>query len=109
MAIKLCGVPGRKLLEGAFPDTPWYKHELETQDFLLINHPVFFAADAHQMDRFLSSKLKFFLRHPRAFWIANQTTGQKVYSPLEVVYHTATPILAWRVSQTLKPVFPGLK
>ncbi|NQV25538.1 MAG: hypothetical protein HQ518_14355 [Rhodopirellula sp.] len=48
MAIKLMGVPGQKL--GA---------EKQTQDFLLIDSPYFFAADVERLWRFMLQKVQF--------------------------------------------------
>jgi catalase len=45
MAIKVLGVPGKKLLED--------ETEATTQDFIMINHPVFFATDPARYRSFM--------------------------------------------------------
>jgi hypothetical protein len=48
MAIKLLGVPGQKLLDG--------EQHARTQDFLMINNPVFFIPDVEEYAAFTSSQ-----------------------------------------------------
>lgn len=89
MAVKLLGVPGNKLLE----DEP----DALTQDFLMINHPVFFVEDAEQYVGFqeaVSSGTPAFLwwlaTHPSLAWIAKKITGKTVTNPLNSRYWSMT-------------------
>jgi hypothetical protein len=89
MAIKLLGVEGKKILEDEAGAT--------TQDFLMINHPVFFVTDAEQYVGFQeavsSGKAAFFwwlATHPRLAWIAKKITGKTVTNPLNSRYWSMT-------------------
>jgi hypothetical protein len=91
MAIKLMNVPGDKILEKEM-------HE-QTQDFILINAPVFVAADVKEFSQLLAAflgsvwaKLKFFLTHPRIVWIFYRTM-LKFANPLQIRYFSTTPYL----------------
>lgn len=89
MAIKLLAVPGKKLLDDA----------TSTQDFIMINHPVFFANDpARYMsfmqdinsDRFLK-KLHFpFALGAKGTWIALNSRN-KISNPLQTRYWSMVP------------------
>ncbi len=91
MAIKLLGVTGPKLLSD--------EASANTQDFIMINHPVFFvrnAADYVDFQRSTSagvaSAAGWLLRH--AFHetaIAVAIQGKKVSNPLSVQYWSMTP------------------
>jgi hypothetical protein len=89
MAIKLMGVPGPKLIAD----------EAETQDFLLINHPVFFIRDAEEyldFQRANSSTIRtllFFAFDGHGRRIARTILGKSVSNPLEIRYHSMTPYL----------------
>ena len=88
MAIKLMGVEGS---------------ESGTQDFVMINHPVFFvrnAADYVDFQKALSegSPVKFFFPSLNPFkfrlhelGIANKITGKEVANPLGIQYWSTTP------------------
>lgn len=89
MAVKLLGVEGKKLLA----DEP----DAGTQDFLMINHPVFFVEDAEQYVGFqeaVSSGTASFLwwltTHPRLAWIAKKITGKEMNNPLNSRYWSMT-------------------
>jgi hypothetical protein len=98
MAIKLVGVPGDKLL----PE----ERTAETQDFLMINHPVFFVRNARDYVGFSKASagganpLSFFFPGVNPLnWrlhelnIARQVTGKTVRNPLDTPYWTMTPYL----------------
>lgn len=83
MAVKVMNVPGKKLL----PD----EIEATTQDFVMINHPVFFVDTAKHYASFTRAQLSgrtwsYFLRHLRGFWIALKLRGHDVANPLESQY-----------------------
>jgi hypothetical protein len=91
LAIKLMGVPGRKLLDG---------HEDETtQDLILISCPIFPTRDAAGFDGLVAAvigsllhKLVYFLTHPRVGWILLRTMKRHA-NPLELRYWSAVPFL----------------
>ena len=96
MAIKLMGVEGEKLLP-----TPPGARPLETQDFLMINHPVFFNRDVEEYEGFIryqadGSQLGYFVRdlNPADWQIRELLIGAKVLgrisSPLQTQYHSMT-------------------
>jgi len=95
MAIKLMGVEGPKLL-----DSP-ADRDAETQDFLMINHPVFFNRDPDEYERFIryqaddslygyffegANPLKWRWRELR---IASSLLG-RIRSPLYAQYYSMT-------------------
>ncbi len=92
MAIKVLGVPGKKLLEN--------EDQATTQDFIMINHPVFFANDP---DRYLSlmgdqNSKSFFrkLHIPFALGvkgtlIALKTISKRISNPLQTRYWSMVP------------------
>lgn len=98
MAIKVMGIGGAKLLED--------EADAETQDFLMINHPVFFVRNATQYVGFQEAiskgsirSLLWFLTPDRfgSAWqplhelrIANAIRGKKVSNPLETRYFSMT-------------------
>lgn len=91
MAIKVMNVPGQKLLED--------ESQASTQDFILINHPVFFA---NEPDRYLSlmkdingnlfrkAMIPFALGF-KGTKIAFQTTRSKIANPLQTRYWSMVP------------------
>lgn len=94
MAIKLLGVSGEKLLTD----------EKNTQDFVMINHPVFFIRNLQDYIDFFQtqaegkSPLKFFFPglnplkwHFQEFAIATSIQRKKIVSPLEIQYWSMTP------------------
>jgi hypothetical protein len=92
MAIKVMGVPGKKLLA--------HKQNATTQDFIMINHPVFFANDPQ---RYLSLFEKtnsgsFFNKLTIPFSlgfkgsvIAFETTRSKISDPMNTRYWSMVP------------------
>ena len=105
-AIKLLGVPGAKLLDGA--------EDSSTHDFLLISHPNFFVRDVAEFDAFVTamaagqaSVLWYLLRHPRAALKLFESLKAHA-SPLAIQYFSATPYL-WggkAVKYSLRPTHP---
>jgi hypothetical protein len=95
MAIKLMGVEGPKLL-----DSP-ADRDARTQDFLMINHPVFFNRDPAEYERFIryqadKSKFGYFFagRNPlewrwRELFIGSQLLG-RIRNPLYAQYYSMT-------------------
>jgi catalase len=95
MAIKLMGVEGPKLL-----DSPADK-DAQTQDFLMINHPVFFNRDPTEYERFIryqadGSQFGYFFagRNPldwrwRELFIGGQLLG-RIRNPLYAQYFSMT-------------------
>lgn len=88
MAIKVMGVPGKKLL----PDEP------QTQDFLMINYPVFFTRNA--ADYVVLNELEqqnkaaaFFQTRPHERQISEAITAKVVDSVFEQRYFSMTPYL----------------
>ncbi|MEQ1815136.1 MAG: catalase family protein [Nitrosomonas sp.] len=90
MAIKLMGVPGEKLL----PD------ESHTQDFVMINHPVFFINDPQKylslIESLSSSSLLARLSAPLSLGIegsiiAAKINGKKIRNPLYTRYWSMVP------------------
>ncbi len=94
MAIKLMGVPGKKILPGYEDET--------TQDFVLINYPVFVVENAEEYVTFSSDTAK---GHPLRFFFhggkdrlaeldsAEHLALQKIVSPLQPTYYSMTPYL----------------
>ena len=99
IAIKLREVPGENLL-GRFVPEPVES----SQDFLLINHPVFFVPDIETYGDFLrandsESGLRvalFFAGHLDLLEIAQGIRGHEVFSPLEIGYHSMSAYLLGR-------------
>lgn len=95
MAIKLMGVEGPKLL-----DSPADK-DAQTQDFLMINYPVFFNRDPAEYERFIryqadDSQFGYFFagRNPfewrwRELFIGGQLLG-RIRNPLYAQYYSMT-------------------
>jgi len=94
MAVKLMDVPGQKVLDD----------EQGTQDFVMINYPLFFIRDLSDYVDFFgalqqaSLPIQFFLPslNPltwrlRELWIAGSTIVQNVGNPLLIQYWSTTP------------------
>ena len=91
MAVKILGVPGAKMLGDG--------NETATQDFVMINHPVFFIRNVNDYvgfqeatDAGLFSTLWWFARHisheGRIAWAIKQ---KKITNPLDTRYWSMTP------------------
>jgi hypothetical protein len=92
MAIKVLGVPGKKLLEDEAQAT--------TQDFIMINHPVFFATDPARYlsfmddansDHFYRKLLIPFDLGAKGTRIALETRNSKISNPLQTRYWSMVP------------------
>lgn len=90
MAIKLLGVDGEKLLQR--------EKNAKTQDFIMINAPVFFVSnlkeyvDIHEaLDA--GRLLEFFLARPRLLEAIATVRGQTLNNPMQVRYWSMTPYL----------------
>jgi hypothetical protein len=92
MAIKVLGIPGRKLLED--------EAEATTQDFIMINHPVFFATDPVRYlsfmedansDRFYRKLLIPFDLGAKGTLIALKTGSSKISNPVQARYWSMVP------------------
>jgi hypothetical protein len=92
MAIKVLGVPGKKLLED--------EADVTTQDFIMINHPVFFATDPARYlsfmndansDHFYRKLLIPFDLGAKGTRIALQTRSSKISNPLQTRYWSMVP------------------
>lgn len=89
MAIKLFNVPGDKLLEDE-------KHE-ETQDFLMIDHPVFVVRNAKDYVEFFTEIERASSRTPVKFFIPG-------LNPLKWRWHEMKIGLAIRLTKILNPL-----
>lgn len=92
MAIKVLGVPGKKLLDE--------EGQANTQDFIMVNHPVFFANDPQRYLSFItkenSDSLFQKLQIPFALGfkgtlIALETVRTKIPNPLQTRYWSMVP------------------
>lgn len=88
MAIKLTGVPGRKLLEE--------QAEAETQDFLMINYPVFFVHNVADYVPFtqlsvLNKAAEFLDTHPHEKAIVTAITSKTVDHAFTQRYFSMVP------------------
>jgi Catalase len=92
MAIKVLGVPGQKLLEDEADAT--------TQDFIMINHPVFFATDPARYlsfmddansDHFYRKLLIPFDLGVKGTLIALKTGSSKISNPVQARYWSMVP------------------
>jgi Catalase len=92
MAIKVLGVPGKKLLED--------EAEATTQDFILINHPVFFATDPARYLSFMNdANSEHFYRKLlipfdlglKGTLIALKTGSSKISNPVQIRYWSMVP------------------
>lgn len=96
MAVKLMGVEGERLLPSP-PGAP----PLATQDFLMINHPVFFNRDVAEYEGFIryqadGSQFGYFFRdaNPMDWQLRELVIGSRllgrISSPLQTQYHSMT-------------------
>ena len=91
MAVKLVGVPGKKLLDG--------EENAQTQDFIMQNHPIFFSDNAQDFLDFIESSLsrdpavrtKFNQAHPETDRILAEMDKNVLADPLDGQYWTPTP------------------
>jgi hypothetical protein len=92
MAIKVLGVPGKKLLED--------EGQADTQDFILINNPVFFANDPARYlsfmrdansDRFYPKLFIPFALGAKGTRIALETKSKRISNPLQTRYWSMVP------------------
>jgi hypothetical protein len=92
MAIKVLGVPGRKVLED--------ENQAMTQDFIMINHPVFFATDPARYlsfiqdgngDHFYRKLLIPFDLGAKGTRIALETRSSRISNPLQTRYWSMVP------------------
>ena len=92
MGIKLMGVPGDKILEDA--------KDAQTQDFVMINNPVFFVRNVHDYIPF-SNKLNqglavlagWLTAHPHEAGIILAINNKTLYNPLLEQYSSMSPYL----------------
>jgi hypothetical protein len=92
MAIKLVGVPGEKLLQ----DVP--EAEANTQDFVMINYPVFFIRNVADYVPFVTLSLQgksneFLAGHPHEAGIVEAITSMTVDEVFEQQYYSMSPYL----------------
>jgi len=90
MAIKLTGVPGKKLLADEI--------DMQTQDFVMINYPVFFIRNVADYVPFTALSLQgksdqFLAAHPHEKAIVNAISGQPVGAMFEQRYFSMSPYL----------------
>lgn len=92
MAIKVLGVPGKKLLED--------EGQASTQDFILIDNPVFFANDPSRYlsfmrdansDKFYAKLLIPFALGTKGTRIAFETKSKRISNPLQTRYWSMVP------------------
>ena len=92
MAIKVLGVPGKKLLQD--------EEQATTQDFTMINHPVFFATDPARYiafmhdansDSFYRKLLIPFALGAKGTLIALETHSTRISNPLQTRYWSMVP------------------
>jgi hypothetical protein len=96
MAIKLFGVEGPKFLDD----------EKFTQDFQMINYPIFFAKNVTDYVGFQTDAIKFFATHPDEAKVVGAMADPKInppVSPLESTYYSMTARQLGPVTQ-LKPI-----
>jgi hypothetical protein len=84
MAIKLMDVPGEKLLDA--------ERDARTQDFVMINFPVFFVANVADYVSFFANAQAFFASHSREAANFRASAGI-IPSPLETQYFSMTPYM----------------
>lgn len=88
MAVKLTGVPGKKILPGEI--------DALTQDFLMIDYPVFFIRNVADYVPFTALSLKgqsgqFFATHRREYEITRAITSQKIHAMFDQHYFSMAP------------------
>lgn len=93
MAVKVMGVPYDNYLSQARIEDKTPVH-----DFVMMNSPVFFLGNASDYVDFIKSAfgggirfLWYAVTHPSVIGILQKARNMKVYSPLDVDYHSATP------------------
>ena len=115
MAIKLVGVPGRKILKG--------EEAAVTQDFVMENYPVFFADNAKEFLEFIEVALSgddkkqadFDKAHPETPKILKKMDEMLLADPLDGQYWTPTPyrlgdkIMKYMVKPCIDPPSPPVK
>ena len=116
MAVKLMDVPGLKLLDGE-------EHE-QTQDFILLDSPVFFIKNAIEYERFEAARVKmesseswlsklsmvaYFLTHLGELQILKKIESNVSSNPLETKYWSTTPyqLGASAVKYFASPILSG--
>ncbi len=91
MAVKVLGVNGERNLDGADDETT-------SQDFLMVNHPVFFVRNAADYVQFQKAVVNgdlmwWLISFKHVFhesWIAKTILGKKMVNPLEANYFSMT-------------------
>lgn len=84
VALKLNGVPGTKLLPGDEGSTE--------HDFVLANHPVFFAPKIEHMFLFMTHQFRaLYAVHPRFPSLMHASMAKLISSPLHVSYYSQVP------------------
>jgi hypothetical protein len=117
MAIKLLGVPGEKLLED--------EKDASTQDFVLIDHPVFFIRNVADYVPFMEdfrnlrsaglslgkiiAGIKLFLSPDYKWRLLRATGSKRPDSPLSIQYWSTTPsrLGTLAVKYSARPVLAG--
>jgi len=84
IAIKLLGVPGQKILES--------EKQATTQDFIMINHPVFFANDAKRYLSFMND-------------VNSHNMIRKIHIPFALGFKGTMNALGARNSQIANPLY----
>jgi hypothetical protein len=90
MAVKLTGVPGKKLLANEI--------NADTQDFLMINYPVFFIRNVAEYVPFTGLSLQgnaneYFASHPKEKEIVDAVTAKTIDAVFEQRYFSMAPYL----------------
>jgi hypothetical protein len=88
MAIKLLGVEGVKILEA--------EKEEKTQDFLMINFPIFPISDLKDYVAFFEARAngkidEFWRDHPEAYAVSEALSAAELYNPLQGRYWSEEP------------------
>lgn len=85
MAIKVLGAPGKERAGSEI-------FEQKTQDFVMINHPVFFVKNAKDYASFSADAGKFFGSHPEEAGIAKAVGSHFTGNPLDTRYFSMASI-----------------
>jgi hypothetical protein len=87
LTLKVLGVPGEKILPG--------EKDAQTQDFLMINYPVFFVRNVSDYVTFLASPAAFFAdpKHAHEAEISRTSLARPIVTPLDQSYYSMTPYL----------------
>ena len=88
MAIKLLGVDGKKILDA--------EQDARTQDFVMINFPVFFISSLEDYIDFASAQAEgkldeFWKAHPEAFKINKEAAATEFHNPLRGQFFSEEP------------------